>query len=145
MRIDDGFPTTIEFSASPGVMGVLLWEKNVTPIGLSGGGANDTSTMRNTRMRTKNPKSLLDVSDMSVTMAYDPECYQELLDMIQLNQLITIWWPDGSFLYFWGWIDEFQPNEVSEGEQPDADVTIIASNQRNDKVEVQPHYEMPTS
>lgn len=139
MRIDDGFPTLVEFSEN-NAFGTLLWEKNVTPPGMQGGGANDTSTMRNTRWRTMSPKKLLTLSEMTVEMAYDPAVYDDFVAMMQVNQEITLHWPDGSTVLFWGWVDEFTPNEVSEGEQPTADVTIIPSNQDGDGEEVAPEY-----
>lgn len=138
-RIDDGFPTLVEFSEN-NAFGTLLWEKNVTPPGMQGGGANETTTMRNTRWRTMAPKKLMTLSEMSVEMAYDPEVYDTFVAMMQVNQEITLHWPDGSTVTFWGFVDEFTPNEVSEGEQPTADVTIIPTNQDDDGEEVAPEY-----
>lgn len=142
MRIDDGFPTLVEFSESA-VFGTLLWEKNVTPPGVQGGGSNETTTMRNTLWRTMAPKKLRTLSEMTVEMAYDPAVYDDfaLADgLLQVNQEIILHWPDGSTLTFWGFVDEFTPNEVSEGEQPTADVTIIPSNQDADGEEIAPEY-----
>jgi hypothetical protein len=143
-RIDDGFPTTVEFSVTP-VFGTVLWEKTVTPPGMDGGGPNDTTTMRNVRWRTMAPKKLKTLTEMSGTMAYDPQAFEDLNDMIQVNQLITVNFPDGSTLAFWGWLDKFEPNEVQEGEQPDAEFTIQPSNQDDNGDEVDPVYTEPTS
>jgi hypothetical protein len=81
-RLDDGFSTLISFGSSSGVH---FWEKNVTPPGFDGGGANDTTTMRNIRYRTMRPKKLVTLSDMSFEAAYDPAVYDDIVDMIQLN------------------------------------------------------------
>ena len=138
MRLDDGFPTTIRFSENPNVK---FWEKTITPPGIMGGGGNETTTMRNTRVRTKAPKKLLDVGDMALTVAYDPEVIDEILEMAQVNQKMWIEWPDGSAEEVWGWIDEFNRNELTtDGEQPTADVVIVISNQDNDGEEVLPEY-----
>ena len=136
-RIDDGFATLIEFDADSDVQ---MWEKEVTPPGVSGGGENDTSTMRNTTWRTKAPKDLISLSEASLSVAYDPAVFDEIVLMVNVNQLITITFPDSSTLAFWGWIDEFSPGALSEGEQPTADVTIIPSNQNGSGVETAPVY-----
>lgn len=136
-RIDDGFSTTISFADNPTV---LFYEKTVTPPGLQGGGANDTTTMRNTTWRTMAPKKLKTMSEASSKVSYDPAVYSDVLTMIQNNQLITINFPDGSTLEFYGWLDEFTPDEVQEGSQPTATIKIIPSNQNDSGVETAPVY-----
>jgi hypothetical protein len=143
-KIDDGFPTFIEFTEET-IFGTLLWEKTVTPPGLQMGGANDTTTMRNTSYRTRAPKKLKTLSELSGSMAYDPECYTALEDMLGVNQLCRVHFPDGSNVEFWGWLDEFTPGEASEGEQPEADFTVIPSNQDASGVETAPVYNAPST
>ncbi len=134
-RLDDGFSTTIDFDLDTGVR---FWEKEVTPPGIDGGGEIDTTTMRNDTYRTKWPKSLITLTESPFTAAWDLEAYDEIIAMVNQNQLITITVPDGGTIVFWGWINTFAPNALVEGEQPTAEVEIIASNQNNDKVEVAP-------
>jgi len=138
-RMDDGFSTTIGFADLPAVE---FYEKTVTPPGVSGGGENDTTTMLNTAWRTKSPKQLKTLSESSLTVAYDPACYDDIVGAngVNNNQLITITFPDGSTLAFWGWIDEFTPGEIVEGEQPTAECTIICSNQNAVGAETAPVY-----
>lgn len=135
MRIDDGFSTTVSFSAYPGVK---LWEKSITPPGISGGGENDTTTMRNSVWRTKAPKQLKTLTTCTFNAAYDPAVYVQLNQCINVNQLITIDFADGSQLKFWGWLDEFAPGDIVEGEQPTAECTIQCSNQNASGAEVAP-------
>jgi len=137
IRIDDGFSTTMAFAEEPSV---LFWEKEVTPPGVEGGGANDTTTMRNTAFRTKAPKKLKSMSDSTITAAYDPAVYDQIWTMLNVNQLITLTFADGSTLAFWGWIDDFKPGAAKEGEQPTAELTIICSNQNDSLVETAPVY-----
>ena len=139
-RIDDGFSTTIAFSASASGVSVYISEKEVTPPGMSMGGENDTTTMRNTAWRTKAPKQLRTLTPCTLSVAYDPKIYDELLDLIGVNQSIIITFPDDSTLIFWGWIDEFTPGNIVEGEQPVADITIIPGNQNASQVETPPVY-----
>ena len=136
-RIDDGFSTTITFEDDSSVQ---LWEKEVTPPGISGGGPNDTSTMRNTAWRTMAPKSLKSLTPCSFVAAYDPAVYDEIVTMLNSNQLITVTFPDDSTLAFYGWIDEFTPNANVEGAQPTANVTIQPSNQNDSGTETAPVY-----
>jgi hypothetical protein len=125
-RIDDGFSTRISFGADSSVE---FWEKEVTPVSIEAGGPNDTTTMHNTTWRTRAPKKLKTLGEMSAVCAYDPAVYDSILPMIGVIQTITVTFPDGSTLEFYGWVDVFKPNRIVEGEQPTAEVTIIASNQ----------------
>lgn len=136
-RIDDGHQTLISFSENANVK---LWEKEVTPPGIQAGGPTDTTTMRNETWRTFSPKHLKTLSPCSFTAAYDTAFYVQALAMIGNNQLITIEFADGSQLQFWGWLDEFTPNAVAEGEQPTAECTIQPSNQNASGDEVAPVY-----
>lgn len=130
--MDDGFKTTISFALQPAVK---FWEKEVTPPSLQGGGATATSTMRNNLLRTFAPKKLITMGESSATCAWDPAVYPQLLTMINKNQLITVTFPDGDTVAFWGWLDDFTPGPNVEGEQPTADITVICSNQNDAGVE----------
>ena len=138
--INDGHPTTISFAGGfSGTGGVLeMKEKELTPPGVEGGGPNDTTTMRNSTWRTKQPKQLLTLTDSTITVAYDPDVYNEILAMVNVNQEITITFPDATTLTFWGWVDMFSPNAVVEGEQPTAEITIVPSNQDTAGTETAP-------
>jgi hypothetical protein len=134
-RIDDGHQTLIEFSENPAIK---FWEKTVTPPGMDGGGENDTTTMHNTAWRTRAPKKLKTLTEAGATVAYDPAVYPEIVAMLNVNQLITITFPDGDTLEFWGWLNTFEPGEIEEGSQPTADIGIMVSNQNNSGAEVAP-------
>ena len=142
----DGYRTTIDFSSdemsSDALIITYMEEKEVTPPGVSGGGANDASTMRNDTWRTMSPKSLRTLTPITIVVAYDPALYDEMVAMINDNQLITVTFPDTSKLAFWGWIDEFTPGSNVEGEQPTATITIIPSNQDadDDDAEIAPEF-----
>ena len=126
-NLEDGFPTKVTFSGAGSQVDVYLYEQSVTPPGLVGGGAVEQTTMRNTTYRTKLPTSLKDMAPCSFVGAYDPDLYTEILEAINVNQEIVITFPDDSTLTFWGWVDEFTPNALVEGEQPTANITIIPS------------------
>lgn len=138
-RLDDGHATTYSFAKYPGVK---LYEKEITPPGMSGGGGNNTTTLRNVRFRTMAPKKLKTLTNSTFVAAYDPAVYIELFNMIQDKQLITITFPPpvNKQFRFWGWLDEFQPNRIVEGEQPTAQCTVIPSMDNDQQVETDPVY-----
>lgn len=142
-RIDDGFPTLFGFVVDDTTMGIELWEKRLKPFGIDGGGPNDTTTMRNTRWRTRNSKKLVTLTEMTITCSYDPVVYDTIASYIQLNQELFLAWPNGSQVNFWGWVDMFDPHEVTEGSQPEADVKICPSNQDETGTEIEPLYSEP--
>jgi hypothetical protein len=131
-KLDDGYSTTISLGGSS------LYEKEVTPPGIDGGGGIDTSTMRNTAWRTQTPMSLKTLTNASFTAAYDPAAYTSLLSAVNVNQEITVTFPDGATLVFWGWLNTFTPNPLVEGEQPTAECEIIPSNQNDQGAEADP-------
>ena len=124
-RLDDGFKTVIGFGTSTVTK---LYEKEVQPPGLDGGGEIETSTMRNTTYRTKAAKSLITASEHTFEAAYDPAAYPELIAALNVNQLLTITFPDDSTLAYYGYLDKFIPNAHVEGEQPTATCTIVPTN-----------------
>lgn len=134
----DGFPTTID------IAGATLCEIGVTPPGIEGGGENDFTCMNNVAWRTRFPKKLKTLTEASFSAYYDPATYDTILSNILLNQLITITFPDGSTLAFWGWLESFIPGEIVEGEPPEAEVTIIPSNLNGSLQETAPIYTAAT-
>ena len=136
-RLDDGHSTTIEFAAEDSA-GIKFWEKEVTPPGMEGGGPNETTTMRNDKYRTQSPKKLITMTDATLKVAYDAEVSDQIVAIINVNNLITITYPDGAELAFWGWLNTWAPDALVEGEQPTATVTIHTSNQNASGVETAP-------
>ena len=134
-RLDDGHQTLISFAADPTV---LFYEKSVTPPGIDGGGEVDVTVMENSTWRTRNPKALVTLSNASMTVAYDPATYPEIIALVNVNTLITVTFPDGDTLAFWGWLNTFTPGEHVEGEQPTAEIEVIPSNQNASGVETAP-------
>ena len=138
--LNDGHPTTIDFDVASGVT-LLFKEKSVTPPSIMGGGENDTTTMRNSAWRTRQPKVLKTLGTMTFTASYDPEVYDQIVtELINQNGLITVTFSDNSTLEFYGWLDEFTPGECVEGAQPESTCTIICSNQTTAGVEIAPNY-----
>ena len=140
--LGDGHGMSITFGSPPSGVTIanIMKEKTVTPMSMEGGGPNDTTTMRNTTYRTRQPKNLITMGNATLVCAYDPQLFQELVDMLNVNQEITFTFPDNATLVVWGWIDAVTPAPCAEGEQPTCEVTIVASNQNDAGEETAPVY-----
>lgn len=124
--LGDGFSTKIAFARDPDVS---FWEKTVGPPGIDGGEAIDQTTMHNVAWRTKSARTLKTLTDSSLTVAYDPNVYNNIIDnLINMAGSITVHFPDGSKLDFYGYLQSFEPDDLTEGEQPTATITIVVTN-----------------
>ena len=137
--IFDGQFTTITLTGA----GTTFLEKEVTPPSFSGGGPNDITNMRSTRMRWKQPKKLITGDKMTTTVFFDPILLTNMMTTtLQLNQLIVVAFPNTHTWSFWGWCDEVKPSVHKDGEAPTIELTIELSNTNNTNppVEQIPYY-----
>jgi hypothetical protein len=125
IKMDDGFSTVIAFARDPDIE---FWEKQVQPPGVDGGDAIETTTMHNILWRTMAPRQLRTLTEFTITAAYDPVLYNSILNILNISDSITIHFPDGSTLDFFGYLKFFEPGEHVEGEQPEATITIVPTN-----------------
>ena len=121
----DGYSTKITLAADSNVE---FWEKDVQPPAVDGGDAIDITTMHNTLWRTKNARTLVNLGDVQSTVAYDPVCYTSVVALVNVHTTITVTFPDGSTLAFFGYLRSFTPNAHAEGAQPEATVVIVPTN-----------------
>jgi hypothetical protein len=142
LRQDDGFATFITFANIPTIK---FYEKEVTPPGFSAGGPIDTTTMRNTALRTAAPRKLKTVTQIKATVAYATVAIDDARDQIGVNQLVTIHYPDGATMALWGWLEEFMPSNHAEGAQPTATITVHPSNRDDTGAEFTPVYTAPVT
>lgn len=136
--LEDGFSSKIAFAADPDV---AFWEITVTPPGIDGGDSIDQTTMFNTAWRTKAARQLKELTDASLTCAYDPAVISQIIALINVEGLVTVHFPDTSTLDFYGYLKSFTPGELSEGERPEADAVIVCTNYNTASgAEVAPSY-----
>lgn len=141
-RMDDGFSTLIALTGDPDIS---FWEKTVKPPGIDGGDAIETTTMHNVDWRSMAPRALKTLTDSDLTVAYDPAVYDQIVLQINVNQLITVHFPDGSELDFWGFLRVFEPQDNEEGSQPEATINLTPTNIDAAGDEIAPNYKGPAS
>lgn len=124
-RLTDGYKSVVAFSRDSNVN---LWEIEVTPPGYDGGDKIPISTMHNVDYRTYAPRALLDVTDGSMRVAYDPILYSEIRNLLNQPGSITYHLPDGSTVDVWGYLKDFQPDGLTEGDMPTANCVIVHTN-----------------
>lgn len=124
--LENGFSSLITIASSPTIS---FWEKTVQPPGWDGGDAIETTTMHNVVVRTMAPRTLKTLTPVTSKVAYDPVVNNDLKNHINRRTTITIEYSDGSTLAFHGFLQKFDPDELSEGEQPTGTVTIVPTNQ----------------
>lgn len=124
-KMPNGYQTEVAFSAAPAV---ALWERDITPPSLEGGDPIDTSTQFNTTYLTKYPGSLVDMGMFSMVCGYDPVAYSTLLSLINVNTTVTVHFPNGDSLAFYGYLKSFKPGPLSRGKMPEATVEVVPTN-----------------
>ena len=121
----DGHSTLITLAADADIS---FWEKTVQPPGIDGGDPVNATTMHNTTYRVQRPSSLISLTEVTSTVAYDPAVYTQILAVVNVETTITITFADGSTVAFFGYLQKFEAQEVEEGEQPEAEITIVPTN-----------------
>ncbi len=124
-RLRNGYRTLVCFAADPNVS---LWEKTVQPPGVDGGDPVDTNTMHNDTWFTQAARTLKKMTDGGMTVAYDPAVYDQIVALINVEGSVTIHFPDGSAVAFFGYLKSFEPGDNAEGEQPEATCVIVCTN-----------------
>lgn len=134
-HLDDGHSTKIVFTRDDNA-DISFWEKTVGVPGIDGGDAIEITTMHNTDWRTLAPRKLLTLTEFTVTAAYDPALISDgdnpevqILDLINQRDTITIFFPDGSTLAFFGFLKSIEFDQLEDGTFPMCTLTIVPTNQ----------------
>lgn len=136
IKLKDGYRTLITLSADTDVS---FWEKSVKPPAYDGGDPIDQTTMHNDTVRTKAPRSLIDIGVVSGRAAFDPAVKTQILALLNVETTVTIRYSDGSTEACYGYLRLFDTQEMVEGTQPEANFEIVVTNwDPTNKVEAVP-------
>ncbi len=126
IRLKDGYQTLITIGADPDAS---FWEKTVKPPSLDGREKIDTTTMHNDRWVTNAARQLIEMGDVTGKASYDPNVFVLFLQILNVETTITITFPDGSTLAFYGYLQKFEFDELAEGTNPEASYTVVVTNE----------------
>lgn len=124
-QLPKGYQTLITFASSPTI---AFWEQEVTPPGLDGGDSTDTTNQFSDTWVTKSPGTLVELTDMSVKVGYDPKVIVNVASLINVTTTVTIRFPDGSTIAAYGYLKSFAPGALTRSGFPDATITIVFTN-----------------
>tara|TARA_R110002020_G_scaffold376130_3_gene587309 strand:+ start:28544 stop:29023 length:480 start_codon:yes stop_codon:yes gene_type:complete len=142
VNLGDGYQSKLTPAADTDVS---FWEKSVTPFGMDGGEAVDTTTMHNTTYRTMAPRGLITSTALEMTAAYDPRVLDQIVALINVETTYSIEFPDGSDWAMFGFLRSFTPGALVEGTQPEATIVIEPTNwDSSNSVEAGPNWESST-
>lgn len=127
IMLKDGYKSLITFAR---LTTASFWEKTVQPVGIDGGEPIEQTTMHNSAWRTTAPRSLMTLTPFTVKAAYDPNFLNtsQVQSLINQPDTITQRFADGTTIAFYGYLQKFEPAEMSEGAQPEATLTIVPTN-----------------
>jgi hypothetical protein len=75
------------------------------------------------------PRRLKTLTEFEMTAAYDPSLFTAALALINVKTTVTVTFPDGSTLAFYGFLQKIEFSELVEGEQPECTITVVPTNQ----------------
>jgi hypothetical protein len=107
---------------------ISLWEVSVKPPSMGVGDKIDHTTQHNTLYRTAVLRQLIEVGQVTGDCAYDPNIYTQITSVLGVRGGVTVTFPDGTTLDFWGGLTLFDPQPMSEGNPPRANFTIEVCN-----------------
>ena len=123
--LKNGYQALVAFASDADVD---LWEKSVTPPGASVPEAIDLTTMHNTAWETKAFDTIKSLKPMKMTCGYDPKVIDQIIALLGVEGAITLHYPSGASLSFYGALQDFEPSELVRGKAPEAAVTITPTN-----------------
>ena len=133
--LEDGFKTLITISRRPALK---IWEIDVKPVSHNGGDKIKLSNMHNNRYHTYGTRRLIELTDGQSKCHYDPAVLAELHEELNINQVITETYSDGSTYCYWGTINKVDRDTHQEGEAPTMTVSFFATNRDDSGVEQAP-------
>lgn len=117
----DGFKSLVAFSLNAGV---LLWERDVTPMGRDGGDPIPFDSMHNTLYHMVRPRTLIKGKDLVMRCGYEPRVQVQLDLMQNVEQTITQFFPSTYWVAFYGYLRLIDYQSHKEGDPAEVIITI---------------------
>lgn len=125
VRIENGHPTIISLALDPDFS---FWETDVTPPGIDGGDANDLTNMHNTAWRTYAARTLKQLTEVGATGQYTLGSWTNFVTLVNEPTTVTIHFPGGGTLAFYGYVRSWIPGAAVEGEPPTSTLAVMPTN-----------------
>lgn len=122
---DDGLSTKITFSSVPTLQ---VWEKELTALGVEGGEPIPISNMFNAAWHTFAPRTLKKLKPIKVKAFFDINAWPTLLIQVNKKQVITLLFPNGATLCFFGFLYDLGEPTFVEGQPAMVDASIVPTN-----------------
>lgn len=120
-KVPDGQGVKIAFKSNPDL---LFWERSLTPPSIDGGDAIDITDSFNTTWETSAARTLKKLGDVEVEGFWEPGSYAEVLALVNVEDEITLIYPDGSTESHFAFVRMFEREEVARGEPLTGTLTI---------------------
>jgi len=124
-KMPDGYRSTFAAAAKPGLQ---LWEVSGKPPGIDGGEMINTTTMLNNIWRTWDARHLKTLTPLTFKAAFDPDVWNDLLNMINTPGAWTFHYPSGDALSFYANLEKVEPEDFEEGKMPMVTCTLTPTN-----------------
>ena len=124
-KLENGFVWKIGFSQD---VDISLYEVSLNPPGLDGGDPIDVTTQWSVALREKALRGLIDIPDFTFTCGYNPIVHSQLIAIINDNGAISIDWPNGDKLTFYGALRVAEYDALEEGTFPMITCTVTVTN-----------------
>lgn len=126
--LTDGYPVKFTLARYPAIK---FKEVSLQPPGIKGDTPMEMTDQFNTLVRTKAFRKLLEITEIKGTASLDTGAWPQAFQAVNINDVGTFWWPDGSSTAIWGALTDFQPKTQESGKKPEVDFTFTPSNRDN--------------
>lgn len=129
--LHEGYRAIIVFARLPTAS---FWVRTVKPPGVTKGEPIDITTQHNVEHTTKAEAALKEWTNAQVVASFDPNLYNNIKNSLlgsrlaSANGSVTIHFPDGSTLDFFGWGNNFDFSAFERLNKPEVTFDVVVSN-----------------
>lgn len=125
VMLHEGYPIKVAFARASNI---CFEEIEVQPMSLKSDPIN-TTTQFNTLLDSKDAPAVGEAGDIVLTVSYAAEAWSDIWTKLFLqNGSVTVRYPDGTTIDFYGYLGVFEPQAQKRKEMPTAKITIVVTN-----------------